>query len=623
MVSYEFMYPGADDSLTPSYKPKAYEIDIGSSTVSNIGTAMDARTANQLGELRTKINPGQKVIEIGAVQSDVWESIPKQHIDEMRRAMKLAGVKPSVHAPLIEASGYGKEGWEASNQVAAERQIDSAVQRSQRLDPDGNISVTVHSTAQLPEMIKRIKTKDGKEKIINAFAIDPITGRAQPLEQSKRFFREGEKFEDKQIAFNPQKEINKINELQWHNRLGGINTHIGNAENGLNNALKIHGRETGADVKDKEQTREKMLNLFGELQKGIDPGLLEKKYGVSKEAITEMGREANHSSIYFKDAYANIRALFDSAYSIADKHDKKILADFAKRSASKVKHGLNFEPKEFEDFKEVVNEGLEVLGKIKTPKTLVPLNDFVIKKSSETFANVAAKNFKKFKDKSPILNIENPPAGQGGLSRAEDLRDLIKASRKKLTKNLIKEGMGESEAKKQSRKLIGATWDVGHINMMRKEGYSEKDIIKQTEIIAPFVKHVHMADNFGFEHTELPMGMGNVPMKEIMKKLGEKGFEGKKIIEAGNWWQHFAEQGGGNPFKPTIEAFDSPIYAMKAGPSWGELPGAGGYYSGYGAINPAMHHQIYGAGFTTLPVELGGNLPGTQDASRFSGTPNQ
>ena len=55
--------------------------------------------------------------------------------------------------------------------------------------------------------------------------------------------------------------------------------------------------------------------------------------------------------------------------------------------------------------------------------------------------------------------------------------------------------------------------------MLRKEGYSEKDIVKQTEIIAPFVKHVHLSDNFGFEHTELPMGMGNVPLKEIMEKL--------------------------------------------------------------------------------------------------------
>lgn len=82
--------------------------------------------------------------------------------------------------------------------------------------------------------------------------------------------------------------------------------------------------------------------------------------------------------------------------------------------------------------------------------------------------------------------------------------------------------MSENEAKKQAEKFIGATWDVGHINMLRKFGYEEKDIIKEAEAVAPYIKHVHLSDNFGFEHTELPMGMGNVPLKEIMEKLGKK-----------------------------------------------------------------------------------------------------
>ena len=41
--------------------------------------------------------------------------------------------------------------------------------------------------------------------------------------------------------------------------------------------------------------------------------------------------------------------------------------------------------------------------------------------------------------------------------------------------------------KEAAEKLIGATWDVGHINMIRKQGFSEKDVINEAEIIAPFV----------------------------------------------------------------------------------------------------------------------------------------
>ena len=46
-----------------------------------------------------------------------------------------------------------------------------------------------------------------------------------------------------------------------------------------------------------------------------------------------------------------------------------------------------------------------------------------------------------------------------------------------------------------------------------------------------------------------------------------------------------------------------------------------GYFSGHGPINPAVHHNVYGSGFAALPMELGGEIPGSQN--RFSGTPNQ
>ena len=97
--------------------------------------------------------------------------------------------------------------------------------------------------------------------------------------------------------------------------------------------------------------------------------------------------------------------------------------------------------------------------------------------------------------------------------------------------------------------------------------------------------------------------------------------KGKQIIEAGNWWQFFADKGGGNPFKPSVEAFNSPIYAMKEGPGWAYTGSYGAYFSGMGPINPPVHHNVYGAGFQTLPIELGGEIPG--DRGRMAGTPNQ
>jgi hypothetical protein len=184
-----------------------------------------------------------------------------------------------------------------------------------------------------------------------------------------------------------------------------------------------------------------------------------------------------------------------------------------------------------------------------------------------------------------------------------------------------KKQLSQTEAKQIAEKMIGATWDVGHINMLRKKGYTEKDVIEQTKKISKYVKHVHLSDNFGLDHTELPMGMGNVPLKEMMEQLKKAGFKGEQIVEAGNWWEFFSTQGGGNPFLPSIEGMNAPLYTMAYAPTWSQMGKFGMYYSGHGPVNPAFHHQIYQAGFTNMPVELGGEIPG--DRGRFAGTPNQ
>jgi hypothetical protein len=251
------------------------------------------------------------------------------------------------------------------------------------------------------------------------------------------------------------------------------------------------------------------------------------------------------------------------------------------------------------------------------PQMYESIEKFATGKTGKTFGNAAFNAYKKFKGKSPVLVIENPPAGFA-LSTGEDVRKVVEESRKQFIEKAKESGMSESQARKEAEKLIGATWDVGHINMLRKYGYSEKDIIKETEKVAPFVKQIHLSDNFGFEHTELPMGMGNVPLKEMMAKLGQKGYEAPKIIEAANWWQHFKTA----PFQQTLEATGSPVYSMKASPYWSQVPGLyQGYFSGMeGQWLPQIHYETFGAGFARLPKELGGQAGGGQ-GSRMSGRP--
>jgi hypothetical protein len=351
----------------------------------------------------------------------------------------------------------------------------------------------------------------------------------------------------------------------------------------------------------------------------------EKQKELVQQIESGLMNEYDHANAWARKAYNDLQELYNKAYDVAkqenDKESQKKLdglRDDIKGVVEKYKNS----PSEVNPYEltGAINKGIRVLEEIKTPQIYKPIREFAIDKSAETFGNVAFKAYEKFGTDAPIISIENPPAGSG-LNRAEDLKAVVEASRKKLATQLVeKEGLSEYEAKEQAEKLIGATWDVGHINMIRKFGYEKEDVVSETATIAPYVKHVHLSDNFGLEHTEIPMGMGNVGMKEHLSELkkahGDKLKELKMVSETGNWFEPF----GTVPFVETLQAFGSPIYGMHMSPSWSQSVARGPipYSSGYGNTLPDVHFQTYGAGFSMLPPELGGQMGGR---SRMSGNP--
>jgi hypothetical protein len=80
--------------------------------------------------------------------------------------------------------------------------------------------------------------------------------------------------------------------------------------------------------------------------------------------------------------------------------------------------------------------------------------------------------------------------------------------------------------------------------------------------------------------------------------------------------QHFKV----SPTQYVLEAMGSPLYSMMAQPYWNQMKAVqGSYFAGYGTTLPEQHFSIYGAGFSGLPTELGGQIPGK--GSRLTGTP--
>ncbi len=607
-MGYEFFYSGKPYSLDPNYGElfTGYRIPF-----SELGLAVDPRTANQINEVATKMNPGGKILEVGAVQPDVFESIPKQHFKEINRLSKLTGVEITVHPPVtgMEPSGYNQQGWSEENRKGVERQMWDAVEKSHELSDKGNIPVTFHSSALLPEGEVRV-LEEGKEVPKSMLAADTRTGEIIQIKETEKHFPEEipKEYESrvKTEKFIPELELKKRNEETWFRSLNQLDWYAMHGKEKISMALNHFKEKTAEPEKAK-------IILEAYAQPDRDK-IIEKLPEGLKENANQIFRMLDSGNIQLRDSYNMLKEYYNRVYKEAIPEDREKLDAFRNEIKKEVESGIEKNPEKLLQFASLVEKGVKTL-KDTSPNLYIPLNDFLIDKSSDTFSNIALQAYKRFGDKAPVLAIENPPIG-GALARGEELKKLIEESKKKFVKKAQSQGISESQAESIADKLIGATWDVGHINMLRKYGYGKEEIIKESEKIAPMLKKVHLSDNFGMEHTELPMGMGNVPIKEIMEKLGKEGFEAKKIVEAGNWWQHFSQQGKIPPTMATLEAFGSPLYSIKA-PYWNQMPAMGNYFAMPSAYFPEQHFSIYGSGFSTLPHELGGQVPGK--GARFSG----
>ena len=640
------LYQGGYSSIDPNSGGMNQPLSAG-----DLAMTIDGRTANVLQEVSSKLNMGVRNIEVGSINPEVFDSIPNDQLREVNRLAKLTGTEMSMHAPVVEPSGVGQQGFDEEQRKTAERQMMMAAQRAHDLDPKGNIPVTFHASGSLPGTQWKVDDKgrmvfdEDKTRVAQQMiAVNRETGKMVPLKEEFKYYP-GDEEHYKPWAKKIIKEIRALPEEQQQKefeklRQRGDITYIAPLEQGqlisANEHLDVlNNTEWDNSVSqlifNKERADEILRNnnlpimhvlqdIQEKRQRGVPDDKIEATLSPDEKVAYSHYRNAE---IYLNDTETHVRGLFSKAYEFGTEKQRETL----KKLSESYKKELSEKPREVVDVVAKRSRAVQnlLLGiKEVTPKMYESVEDFAVDKSSETFANVALNSFKHFGNTAPIISIENPPVG-GALATGEDLKNLVEKSRERFVEKAIKSksdgglGLSTGEAKKQAEKLLGVTWDVGHINMMRRQGFGKEEIIKQSEQVAPLVKHVHLSDNFGLEHTELPMGMGNVPTQEIMEKLGKEGFKGKKVIEAFHWWQHFKS----SPFKEVLQGVGSPIYSEGSGPVWNQAYGfQQDYYSGVGPIFPQYNFQTFGAGFSQLPTELGGQMPGAQ-GQRSGGPPMQ
>src|SRR3989344_2856165 len=624
MTGYSYLYEGAGYSLDEKYGGfLGYRVPTG-----QIGTSLRPDTAAQIVEATNILNQGFKQVEVGAINTDIFDQIPKQHFKEIGNLMKITGAKASVHAPIqdIEPSGIIEGRYSELNREIVERKLKDVIDKAHDINPKESMPVTIRSanmagTEFVPGNVEEGEVRFKERQIV---AINQETGEVRNIfKEEERYMpqyvgsEEFEKQGEKPLIFSPRERLETANDSQWISRIN----------------------ELGMI---KKSTDELLANVLPSI---TNISTLQRE-GQKMKLNPDIKNQAKKADIFLQNAATSFTSMFDEAYKYSDDETRKELKEIAKKYTNEIgdfnarmlsngyaeikntPHGRKIEVKEDKEAvyiaenlamkKNLFDEIIVKVGKISSsPQVLKPVEEFAIDKSAETFANVALHAYNKYGDNAPIVSIENLYTGMA-YSKPEEFKKLIEKSRETFVKKAIEEGMGSDKAKQISKQLIGVTWDVGHLNMLRKQGFTEEDLVKATKLIAKDVKHVHITDNFGYGDSHLAPGMGNVPIKKHLEQLEKAGVLGNvKMI---NEIAGFVNQFKSSPFPYILEAFGSPIYGAGA-PYWNQgVMRMGNYFSGYGTMLPEQHFSTYGAGFSGMPTELGGQIPGK--SSRFSGTPN-
>ncbi len=599
MQSYENFYPGlffVGDMPETSHSDLfvGYRIP-----VSKLGAGASAVTVNQITEVWKRLNTGMKIVEAGTISPETFEKIPKQHFKEINRLAKLAGAEITWHASIVDPAGAGEgkisEELRKQNEQILWNQIERVYEAT-----GGKQPITIHASAATPADIL-------EEGIIGV--ANTIDGSIGSLKLESKLTPEEIIEGKKPEMINPKEFLNEKNKEIWRSMIERIELRKTDIEDFI---MKYPEEQINIIIDKKKTLKDsyayryfgKHLDELSVNEKNELDNILNKNSEARQlfNTLEKIEAKAKESKLLFEDLIEDVenawRTAFKASKEVRDEYGLKKLEEIARDIVD-----LKKQPKETAIVKltNVLNNMREL-----TPKILVNSEDFAKDKAAETLSNLAVKSFKKFKENAPIISVENIFPGMA-FSTAESLKSLIEETRNKFVEKMKKE-VGEKKARELAERLIGVTWDIGHINIWQKYGKKPEDIVAETKAIKPFIKHLHITDNFGFTDSHLPPGMGEVPkevFKEI-KELTEKGVKG--VLEVPTLALPEPSGFGVNPYTYSLAALGSPIYTYEMAPFWNEvlfreLPA---YFTGYGPILPERHFEIYGASFSGLPAELGG-----------------
>jgi hypothetical protein len=178
--------------------------------VGELAFTTNPQVANQLNELGTRLNEGMSNVEVGTLSQDLFDAIPKQHTEEMRRLSKLTDSKLSLHAPLTDPAGFRENNWHEHTRKMAEQEFKDVINRSFELDPEGGMPVNFHSSGGgVAANIWEKKEKLQDEGKMAMGVVNTETGQIQLIPKEELNWLTGEK------TMTPEDRLRDLNYTSW------------------------------------------------------------------------------------------------------------------------------------------------------------------------------------------------------------------------------------------------------------------------------------------------------------------------------------------------------------------------------------------------------------------------
>ncbi|MEK6841013.1 MAG: hypothetical protein AABX45_00260, partial [Nanoarchaeota archaeon] len=386
-----------------------------------LGAPTSPQTANQIAEATARLNAGVLGVDISMVNPEIMEQIPKQHFKEIDRLMKLTGARATLHGPIVDLAGFTQQGWQEEARKETEGQVKYFVDMAHKLDEDGNTPINFHINTMMPGEQWRKLSKEEYNKLskeekeyVNPIApgeyeikesegiVNQETGQVNLMKRELKQYPYGPK------VWTPEERLENINQTEWDKEKLDV--------------FELQRR--------KAQIEDRFLRLAQEIQpyeQAHEKGVLTQDEELKRQEIKkEIGRLRSNINEFDTHINSTLNEVFNRLKYVPKEEESKakeivheIQEDPSMRKIKdyreKIEAGKKLNEDQILDYHSALNESVKniqlKLDQAPTPELWTPANKIAKEKTAETVANVAFDAYKKYKDNTPIIVLENYQPG--------------------------------------------------------------------------------------------------------------------------------------------------------------------------------------------------------------------